>query len=225
MRKALHYVAVLGIICVIVGFGIGFSYQQMAPRIKQRELDVTLSALDEVLPGNTVRPWRTVGGAPADSPDAVFAAIDDKGETIGYAAAAEQQGYSSKVRVMVGVRPTLEPLDDVAVTAVRVISQQETPGLGTRVEEQRSSKSLWDVLTFSKKPATYSRPFLDQFEGKTYNKLEVIRTEDGSGKVVAVTAATISSTAVTKAAQKAIETIRRAVLRTGPALPPSEPAE
>lgn len=212
MRRALHYAAILGVICVIVGFGVGYSYERMRARIDRKTIEVTLQALADVLPGNTVLPWRTLGGVPASDPDAVFVGLDDRGETLGYAAAAEQQGYSSKVRVIVGVKPDLDPLGETTIIAVRVVSQQETPGLGTRIEERQSSRSFWDVVTFTGGEETFRAPFLDQFAGKTYNKLEVIKMDDGSGRVQAVTAATISSTATTEAVRKAVERIRAAVI-------------
>jgi len=214
MRRVLRYAATLGIICVIMGFGIGFSYQLMKDRIARKELEVTLSALDEVLPGNAKRPWTTIGGATPGEPETVYVGIDDSGETIGYAAVGQQQGYSSKVRVMVGVEPHLDDLDTVTITAIRVVSQQETPGLGTKIEERRSSKTLWEVITFSDKPEVLTRPFLDRFKDKTYNKVEIIKTDDGSGRIMAVTAATISSTAVVEATRTAIAKIRDAVLKT-----------
>ena len=216
MLNVLRYAGILGIICVITGFGIGLSYQLMKDKIEQKELEVTFLALEEVLPENVRRPWIILGGVEPGHPDAVYVGINDRGETIGYAAVGEHQGYSSKVRVMVGVEPYLDDPEKVKIKAVRVVSQQETPGLGTRVEEEKSSKSIWDVITFSRQPGTTTRPFLDKFPGKTYEKLEVVKTDDRSGRVVAVTAATISSTAVVEAARKAIAKIREAVQKKSP---------
>ena len=215
MPRTVRYPLTLGLVCVVMGFGIGLSYQLMKDRIARKELEVTLQALDEVLPENTHQPWTVLEGRDPRDPDAVFVGLDDRGETTGYAALGEHQGYSSKVRVMVGVEPDLSDTDHIRIKAVRVVSQQETPGLGTRVEERRSSKTLWDVLTFSKKPEVLTRPFLDQFAGKTYGKVQVIKTDDGSGRIVAVTAATISSTAVVEAVRKAVLKIRRTVLGLG----------
>lgn len=249
MGKTVHYAVVLGLICVVMGFAIGYSYYLMKDRIAQKELEVTLSALGNVLfPGKTVKAWREDTGASTDETRTTLAAIDDAGDTVGYVstlndtrfdtpgvvivgldnerqtiaylAVGEEQGYSSKVRVMVGVRPDVTDLDRIEIIGVAVVSQQETPGLGTRIEERRSSKSLWDVITLSSEKEVFTSPFLDQFgpdpeagrPGKTYRQLEEVVKNPDPNRIQAVTAATISSTAATDAVRNAIERIREVVM-------------
>lgn len=84
-------------------------------------------------------------------------------------------GYSGNVEVMTGLLP------DGTLSKLVVVSQTETPGLGTKVTE----------------PA-----FLSQFEGKNLANF-VLKVKKDGGDVDAVTGATISSRAVTSAIAKA----------------------
>ena len=82
--------------------------------------------------------------------------------------------------------------NSMTLTGIKIAFQQETPGLGTRVEEVKSgSKSPW---------------FQDQFKGKKLDQLQVVRgkTDD---MIEAITGATISSRAVTKSVREAVQSL------------------
>ncbi len=102
-------------------------------------------------------------------------------EVIGYVAMAQRSGYSSNVKTMCGFD------SDFNVVGLQIVSQQETPGLGTRAEE----------------PA-----FLEQFNGRSSATLDV--TQDG-GEINAITAATITSRAVTVSIREIAQRILTAV--------------
>jgi len=108
-------------------------------------------------------------------------------QLIGYVVPAEGHGYSSNIRTMVGVDTLLQ------LTGIKIAAQQETPGLGTRVEEVKSgAKTPW---------------FQDQFKGKTIEQLQVVRGKDPS-RIEAITGATISSRAVTNSVRAAVEQLQ-----------------
>lgn len=97
-----------------------------------------------------------------------------QGDTLlGYVITTTVQGYGGDIDVMTGVNA------DGSIRRVTILkADDETPGLGQN----------------TKKPA-----FLDQFEGKQ-GELTVVKGSAGGGsEILAVTSATISSTAVTKA--------------------------
>lgn len=97
------------------------------------------------------------------------------GEHVAYAFTVESEGYSSNILVLVGVDLNGD------VTGAKVLSQQETPGLGARIEEVRVGEDKsW---------------FMAQFEGKQGFRL---RLSKYGGSVDAITGATISSTAVSE---------------------------
>jgi electron transport complex protein RnfG len=93
---------------------------------------------------------------------------------MGYAFKSEGNGYSSLIETMVGIDTTGK------ITHIKIISQKETPGLGTFSENSE--------------PFTGKKWSTRQFEGKTYDQLKV--DKDG-GQIVSITGATITSRAIT----------------------------
>ncbi|PLX18193.1 MAG: hypothetical protein C0601_05390 [Candidatus Muiribacterium halophilum] len=90
---------------------------------------------------------------------------------LGYVIKAAPSGYSSNIETLIG-------LDGHGkIIGLKVVSQQETPGLGAKVQED------W---------------FQDQFKGKDINSLYLRKKDPKKGKIDAITAATISSEALTK---------------------------
>ena len=88
-----------------------------------------------------------------------------------------KKGYSGDIEVVTGFSP------DGSINKVVVVSQTETPGLGTKVTEDG---------------------FLSQFEGKKPSTFK-LKVKKDDGDVDAVTGATISSRAVSEAVSKAAE--------------------
>lgn len=112
------------------------------------------------------------------------------GEPAGYITLALGKGYSSRIRTVVGVDRELK------ITGIKIAFQQETPGLGTRIEEVRKGDdSPW---------------FQEQFRGKALEYLEVVRTEDPE-RIEAITGATISSQAVTNSVREAVEELQKVI--------------
>ncbi|MEA1996665.1 MAG: FMN-binding protein [Gemmatimonadota bacterium] len=106
----------------------------------------------------------------------------------GFVAMALGKGYSSNIRTFVGVDLKMK------ITGIKVAFQQETPGLGTRIEEvKRGEESPW---------------FQDQFKGKTVEYLEVVRGKDPE-RIEAITGATISSEAVAGSVREAVIKLQR----------------
>ncbi len=99
-----------------------------------------------------------------------YEAYDKDGNWIGTVLRFEVPGYSSTINTLLGIGPGNK------ITGIDIISQQETPGLGANIEKES---------------------FLQQFIGKTKDQLKL--KKDG-GEIDAVTGATISSRAITRAA-------------------------
>ena len=99
-----------------------------------------------------------------------YYAIRSSGSLLGYAIESWGKGYQSTISVLVAVDL------DLTVKAVHILGQQETEGLGTRIMEPE---------------------FLSQFSGKRLEQLAVT-TEGAADRINAITAATISSRAVTE---------------------------
>jgi len=94
--------------------------------------------------------------------------------TIGQARMLQAGGYGGAIDILIGIEP------DGRLRGIRIISQQETPGLGAKIVDSQ---------------------FLDQFVGLSVNELNLSR--DG-GSVDAITGATISTRAVVDAVRETV---------------------
>ncbi|MBQ3286237.1 MAG: RnfABCDGE type electron transport complex subunit G [Ruminococcus sp.] len=112
-------------------------------------------------------------------PDVLYEGKKEGGETVGYAISTASQGYGGQVKVMTGIA-------DGEIIGVDVFyNDDETPGLGKN---------------------TSNESFCDQYKGLTTDTDIAVSKDDQSGNaqtVDAVTSATISSRAVTKAVNEA----------------------
>ncbi|MEA3239112.1 MAG: RnfABCDGE type electron transport complex subunit G [Candidatus Bipolaricaulota bacterium] len=97
------------------------------------------------------------------------------GEPIGHAFMAQGRGYGGKIDILIGLKP-----DDKSLQGIKIITQQETPGLGAKI---------------------INASFLDQFKGVDLDEVDLSRN---GGKIDAITGATISSTAVVNGVKQAI---------------------
>jgi electron transport complex protein RnfG len=108
-----------------------------------------------------------------DETDRIYTPIAN-GEPLGHAFMATATGYGGAIDILIGLEP------DTTLRGIKIISQQETPGLGAKIVEGS---------------------FLSQFKGLSVD--EVALSRDG-GKVDAITGATISSSAVVEGVKEAI---------------------
>lgn len=162
-------------------------YAAAKPRIETQKNLVEQQAIREVMPvsigdrietvkeNGKIKYWKVFKGA---SPKAS-----------GFVFIAEKYGYSGVIETMVGMK------SDGTITGVRVLSQNETPGLGAKIVEVVSERTLFGALKeiFSGKNGPEQKPlpyFTEQFKG-----LNVRRMELSKGSVQAITGATISSKA------------------------------
>ncbi len=110
-------------------------------------------------------------------PDRIWEALS-KGRSAGHVFLVQVQGYSGPITLVFGTDA------NGAVTGLRVLSHSETPGLGAKI-------------------ATAS--FRDQFQNQRLEQLALKRDDPAQGRIDAVTGATISSRAVTKAVRSTLE--------------------
>ena len=235
MQKKLSYTIILTIVTLLASIGVSSTFMLTKDTIKKKELAARTEALYIVLPGLEDLPVEITPPNIAD-PDRVYKGLNKAGQLIGYAACGEAQGYSSKIKVMVGIDTNLEN-----ILGVNILAQNETPGLGTKMTEVESTTTLWSVIFgkelkstdwddneswqlpifrqperikkfgLLKKTKSRSQPwFQEQFKHKTCNQLVVSRMKD-TGKITTITGATISTKAVVNAVQNAIDKIKSVV--------------
>ena len=137
MKEIIRFSLVLLLICALSAGLLAVIFDIAHPRIvRQRQLEER-RAIEEVLP---VRP---AGIEKIQQGQLVFyEAKDDTGRLIAYVFIAQAYGYSSDISAVAALRPAGD------IIAVRILQQQETPGIGSRISQE---------------------DFLSQFKGKNIN--------------------------------------------------------
>ena len=165
----------LMVITIVSGGVLGFVYGLTKPAIDQVEANKNLKAINEVLKTD-VEIATTEAKVIEDL--TYNLAYDANGDFIGAAVKTySNNGFGGKVELMVGI------LKNGYINKVSVLAQAETPGLGANMTNEK-----WK----------------SQFDGKNPKEFILKVTKDG-GNVDAITAATISSRAVSEAIQKAVD--------------------
>lgn len=209
MRDFLKLAGTLTVIACAASVALSVAYQATREVKERYDLEEQEAARREVLPEvegavfERVETDSVMNGARF----VCYAAYPSEGSTeaAGYTFVAYGRGYSSTIATMVGVDTAF------AVTGIRIISQRETPGLGTKIQEVASRNTLWQVLAGKAVGEEGLRPwFQAQFDGRDESRLRVVKSRADDG-VLAVTGATISSEAVTGSVRRGIAMLRSIV--------------
>ncbi len=99
------------------------------------------------------------------------------GEAVGYVFTTSASGYGGTIEVMTGIKA------DGTVSGISILSINETPGLGMNAKKNS---------------------FLSQFTGFSGSFTVVKNKEPADNEILAITSATITSSAVTKAVNEAL---------------------
>lgn len=164
----------LGLISLVSGVALAATYVATEPTIKEGQKAKQRAALEAVLPAFDNDPLAEAQVKTVTAPDGTSTEVTlypgRKGTTpVGTAVrATSPKGFAGDVTLMTGFLPTGE------IHKVAVLSQKETPGLGTKMAEPS---------------------WLAQFDG--LNPLaQHLKVKKDGGAVDAITASTISSRAV-----------------------------
>lgn len=165
---------VLLVICVVAAALLGGTNILTKDKIASINAETKAAAMQTVMPDAV----SFSDEVEADDNMAYTCAVDGQGNTIGYAFTVSESGYGGEIQVMVGINT------DGTVKKVQIVAaDDETPGLGQNVKKDS---------------------FLGQFIGKA-GELKVVKTAPSAdSEIQAVTSATISSSAVTRAVNAAI---------------------
>ncbi len=128
MKEMVRYGFILGLICVVAaGLLAGVNSLTKSRIIAQAQAEGEAS-LQEVLP-QAIRFEAVKSGEEI----VYYKAYDKERKLIGIAFKASGKGYSSTIETMVGM------LKDGTITTIKILSQNETPGLGANVAESSFS--------------------------------------------------------------------------------------
>lgn len=136
-----------------------------------------------------------------DSQTLYYKALDKNKDILGFCFIAYGKGYSSRIETMAGMDK------EGRIDTIKILSQAETPGLGSKIAELAGSVTLLEAVTSKTKKDEKLKPwFEERFSGKEIAELD---------KVDVITGATISSSAVIKSVKEKAEEILEIVQREG----------
>ena len=176
----LNMILALFVITLVAGLSLGYVNDLTKGPIAKAKLERKVNALKEVLPDFDNNPveevLKIVSAKAKDSIEIYTASL--KNTVSGTAIiGSSEKGFSGLIKIMVGFKP------NGTIKNIVVLEQKETPGLGTKMKDEK---------------------FIKQFRDKDPSTFNLKVTKDG-GDVDALTGATITTRAFGEAAQMAYE--------------------
>ncbi len=171
LKQLIKFGLLLMLVCSIAAAALAYTYAKTKPVIEQRKIETEKEAIQSVFPQAAEVKIVIIG---KENFKVVF---DQDQQELGVAMKAAPLGYGGPIEMLVGVTK------EGTVSAIKIMSQNETPGLGTKTAEPK---------------------FYEQFAGKQNKELAL--KKDG-GAIEAITAATISSQAVAKGVREAVDKV------------------
>jgi len=166
----IRYGLILMTICLSAALVLSFTHKLTQAKIEIQAASEEIDALKEIFPEAD-----DFKKDPCDCKK--YYEVESKNKLIGYVVKVKAKGYASDINMLVGVDLQGK------IKSIKVISQNETPGLGAKVVEV--------------KPGEDKPWFLKQFEGKKPGDLSLENID-------AITAATITSEAVVSSVKEQI---------------------
>ena len=167
---------VLTVICIVVTLSLSSANALTYKKIENLAIKNQNNAMAKLMEGDYESATFT-----ANDQDVDYTIVKKDGKIIGYIFKTSAKGYGGEISVMTAVNP------DASVAAVEILDASgETPGLGQNVTKEN---------------------FYKQYEGRPHDVVVVKggNADKVKNEIDAVTGATISSKAVTKAVNTAIE--------------------
>lgn len=175
MNKILKNTLILSAITLIAGVALGFVFEITKEPIANAQLEAKQEACRQVFPEAEEFGEIVIK---TDKVDEAYGALKG-GKEIGYVVTATcKEGYGGNIQVSVGISK------DGEVTGIALLSINETAGLGMRATEPE---------------------FYNQYAGKQTAQFYVSKDGGEGEPIEAISGATITSRAVTKAVNTALE--------------------
>ena len=176
MKDIIKQAASLFIITLVAALCLGLVYDiTKAPIERQRQVTKN-SAMQEIISNASSFEAFETAGQNKDKITSLYAALDGTG-IVGYIIGVSPRGYSGTIDMLVGIEAS------GVITGVKIVRQTETPGLGARAADEE---------------------FIGQFRGKS-GLLSVVKKPSRDNEIQVITAATITSRAVTQGVNDALE--------------------
>lgn len=170
----------LFVITVIAGVSLGFINDITKGPKEQAKLARKINALKNVLPefnNNPVEDVKRIKWDLAKDSIEIYAGFLNENQSGTAVVGSSEKGFSGLVKIMVGFNP------DGSIKNIAVLEQKETPGLGTKMKDEKFIKQFRD-----KHPSAYN-----------------LKVKKDQGDVDALTGATITTRAFGEATQMAYD--------------------
>jgi len=168
------------VVTLVAGISLGFVNDLTKGPKAQAKLERKIKALKLVLPeftNNPVAEMQVVKSDKVKDSVEIYPAYSND-DLVGTAViGSSEKGFSGLIKIMVGFKP------NGTIQNIEVLDQKETPGLGTKMKDEK---------------------FIKQYRDKNPSQYNLKVTKDG-GKIDALTGATISSRAFSESVQMAYD--------------------
>ena len=177
----------LFLVTLIASSALAFVYEMTKGPIAEAKRLKKANAIREVVPDFDNDPGSEMRKQ-ATERDTLYYYLAMKGDQISGIAVETYtyEGFSGLIKLMVGFLP------DGSIYKIAVLEHQETPGLGDKMENQKSIDK------------TSGQSWSSQFDGLNPGSL-LLKVRQDNGEVDAISAATISSRAYCDAVQRAYD--------------------
>ena len=188
----------LFIITALAALLLAVVYTKTKPVIENTEEKKKIFSYAVIFPDSSFGEEKNTGGQ-------TFVEVHDKDKKLkGYIIFAEGKGYSSTIKIAYGIGI------DSKLTDIKIISQQETPGLGARCEEVSADETIISILkNYIKKIRIKEKQIKEPWFQQQYTGLKKdqlwLKKQKSTGKIESITGATITSNAITEAVRKSLK--------------------
>ncbi|MFH1757595.1 MAG: RnfABCDGE type electron transport complex subunit G [Pseudomonadota bacterium] len=191
MREFFQLVGILTLVSVLSAWALSYTYNITKPIIEIKRYQKKVEMIALVLPPFDNQPEKEMVQIPNEKGEKVEFYVGRKnGQPTGVAFKGGAVGYGGKIAVMIGVKP------EGKIYGIQILDQNETPGLGTKITQP-----------------TFIKQFLTK--DLASSRWEVKKM---GGDFDQVTAATVSSRAITKGIKEGLtmyQNNKEKILKTG----------
>jgi electron transport complex protein RnfG len=180
MKDMLKMGLFLFVVAAVAGVLLAITEEITAPKIAENKKALMEQARKEVLPQATAFSQNEYKVSDSANALTYSAGFDQSGKLTGVVVNVYPKGYAGAIEMVVGLN------NEGKISGVKILSQKETPGLGTKLADP-----------------VFMEPFKKLIEAK--DKPVFMVKQDG-GDVDAITAATISSRAFCAGIRNSLET-------------------
>jgi len=180
MKKVLQIILVLTFTAAISGFVLSSVNNWAKPLIEENRIKAISQAI--FLVQSEGKRYEKLNFNEMD----VFEVFDENDQSIGYAVVHQGNGFQGTIKLIFGINKDLNK-----ITAIEILEQVETPGLGSLITEDNFKNRFKNLNT---------QPLIQVVKGKKPSH---------DNEVQAITGATISSKSVVRIVNEAVEKLKK----------------